>query len=118
MNNQRIRLLMLAAVILGGFFLLLYRLWTLQIDRQEEFVRKLPDTDKAYQRVPGVRGQIKDYNGLVLAGNETSLEIALNLASVEGDWREKNRVWEKANKQKREIPKYTYDRTRTPGTRW
>jgi penicillin-binding protein 2 len=107
-SSHRIRLYLLALVILAGFGLLLYRLWGLQINRQEEFIAKLPETDKALQRIPGPRGRIFDRNGIVLADNKANLEVGLNLAEVESYWRETH--------PKEETPKFVWDASKDADT--
>ncbi len=107
-TSHRLRLYLLALIILSGFGVLLYRLWILQIDRQDEFIAKLPETDKAYQRIPGPRGRIFDRNGVPLADNKANLEIGLNLADVESYWRE--------NHPKEEPPKFVWDPRKDPDT--
>lgn len=107
-SSHRFRLYLLAFIILGGFCVLLYRLWGLQIDRQDEFIAKLPDTDKALQRIPGPRGRIFDRNGVPLADNKANLEVGLNLAEVESYWRERH--------PKEEVPKFVWDPARDPDT--
>ncbi len=107
-SSHRFRLYLLALLILGGFGVLLYRLWGLQINRQDEFIAKLPVTDKALQRIPGPRGRIFDRNGVPLADNKANLEIGLNLAEVESYWRE---IHPKEN-----VPKFVWDPKRDPDT--
>src|SRR5688572_31828196 len=89
MNSARIRLLLLAVIIVGGFLVLFYRLWFLQIQNQEEYVKKQPVTDTARQRLPATRGRLLDRNAVELAGNETNMEIAIDLAAVEAAWIER-----------------------------
>ncbi len=103
--SHRLRLLLLAVVITGGCLVLFYRLWFLQIENQEEFIKRQPVTDTARQRVPSVRGRIMDRNGVPFASNETNMEVGINLAAVEAAWNEKNKALPK--KQRREIPFFT-----------
>ena len=107
-SSHRFRLYLLALVILGGFGLLIYRLWGLQINRQDEFIAKLPETDKALQRIPGPRGRIFDSNGVPLADNKANLEVGLNLAEVESYWREQH--------PGEEIKKFFWGAKRDPDT--
>ena len=107
-SSHRFRLYLLALVILGGFGLLIYRLWELQINRQDEFIAKLPETDKALQRIPGPRGRIFDRNGVPLADNKANLEVGLNLAEVESYWREQH--------PGEEIKKFFWGAKRDPDT--
>ncbi len=90
--SHRLRLLLLAVVITGGCLVLFYRLWFLQIENQEDFIKRQPVTDTARQRVPSVRGRIVDRLGVEFARNETNMEVGLNLAAVEAAWNEKNKA--------------------------
>ena len=106
MNSQRLRLLLLAVVITGGCLVLFYRLWFLQIEKQDEYIQRQPVTATARQRVPGSRGEILDRNGVEFARNETNIEIALDLAAVEAAWLEREHA--KPRKERRKIPKFLY----------
>ena len=113
-SSHRFRLYLLALFILGGFGVLIYRLWGLQINRQDEFIAKLPETDKALQRIPGPRGRIFDRNGIPLADNKANLEIGLNLAEVERYWNEENN--KKPKEERQELPKFSWAAARDPDT--
>ena len=106
MNSQRIRLILLALVIVAGCLVLFYRLWFLQIESQEEYINKQPETDTAKQRVPGTRGRILDRGGMELAKNLTNMEIGLDLAAVEAEWKEREKA--KPRKERRKIPTFPY----------
>lgn len=105
-SSHRFRLLLLAVVILGGFLVLFYRLWFLQIENQQEYIDKQPVTATAKQRVPGARGRILDRNGVEFARNETNMEVALDLAAVEAAWEEKEHA--RPRKDRRKIPKFIH----------
>lgn len=113
-SSYRIRLYLFACVIFGGFSLLLYRLWDLQINRQDDFVAKLPITGRAYQRIPAPRGRIFDRNGVILADNRASLEVGLNLAEVENYWKAENAL--KPAPERQELPKLVWDPRKDPDT--
>jgi penicillin-binding protein 2 len=110
----RLRLILVAVIMTGGFVVLLHRLWTLQIEKQDQFILKLPETQKSRQRVPGTRGRILDSGGTELARNETCLEVGLNLAAAEAAWLEREKA--KPKSQRRSIPKYVYDPKKEPAT--
>lgn len=76
------RLYLFALAMLCGFGILVFRLWSLQIDRREEFAKMVPGAKKERARIPGPRGEIKDRNGEVLATNKASFEVRVNLAEV------------------------------------
>lgn len=80
--KYRFRLYVLTLAMLCGFGVLMYRLWTLQIVRHDEFVNKVPEAKQLRARIPGVRGEIKDRNGIVLATNKASFEVQVNLREV------------------------------------
>lgn len=80
--KYRFRLYLFSLALLGGFCVLVLRLWSLQIDRHAEFVKKVPGTRQLKVRVPGVRGEIKDCNGITLASNKPSFEVRVNLKDV------------------------------------
>lgn len=80
--KYRFRLYLFTLAVLGGFVVLSYRLWSLQIDRHAEFVKQVPGTKELRARIPGVRGEIKDRNGIVLATNKASFEVRVNLQEM------------------------------------
>lgn len=97
------RLYLLTLAILAGFGLLVFRLWSLQIDRREEFVKMIPGAKKERARIPGPRGEIKDRNGVVLASNKASFEVRVNLAEVVTEYK---RV---AKLKKTPLPEVTFE---------
>lgn len=80
--RYRFRLYLLTALVLAGCGTLLSRLYEFQIDRREEFIVNIPTTHTVEIREPGVRGEIVDRNGVVLARNRRSYEITFNLEDI------------------------------------
>ncbi|MFM2176728.1 MAG: hypothetical protein RL015_826 [Verrucomicrobiota bacterium] len=80
--KYRFRLYLLTLALLCGFGVLVYRLWWLQIEHHQEFVNKVPEAKRERARIPGVRGEIKDRNGIVLATNKATFEVRVNLREV------------------------------------
>jgi penicillin-binding protein 2 len=80
--KYRFRLYLLTALVLAGCGTLLSRLYEFQIDRREEFIVNIPTTHTVEIREPGVRGEIVDRNGVVLARNRRSYEITFNLEDI------------------------------------
>ncbi|MBN8460297.1 MAG: hypothetical protein J0M04_20910 [Verrucomicrobia bacterium] len=78
----RLRLYMLTALVLSGFGVLASRLHEFQIVRQEEFSQKMPSPVTVNVREPGVRGEITDRNGILLAKNLRNYEISFNLEEI------------------------------------
>jgi len=80
--KYRFRLYLFTLAMLCGFGVLVYRLWWLQIEHHEEFVNKVPEARRERARIPGVRGEIRDRNGVVLATNRATFEVRVNLREV------------------------------------
>lgn len=76
------RLYLFGLALLAGFGVLLWRLWVVQIEDHKKYVAELPQADVVVQRVPGIRGEIKDRNGVPLAVNDVSYEIKLDLREI------------------------------------
>jgi penicillin-binding protein 2 len=85
--RYRIRIYLLAALVLAGFGVLLLRLHDFQIVRRDEFLRLVPGSRTVAVREPGVRGEITDRGGLVLARNRRTYEVTFNLAEIHDAYR-------------------------------
>lgn len=81
-SRYRIRLYLLTAAVLVGFGVLLTRLHMFQIQRRDEFLQQVPGNRMVTIREPGVRGEIHDRNGIVLARNKRDYEISFNLEEI------------------------------------
>ncbi len=81
-TKSRFRLYLFGLCVITAFATLVYRLYYLQIERHEEFVTKIPGAKRLKSRVPPVRGEIKDCNGIVLASNRPIFEVRINLKEV------------------------------------
>lgn len=101
--KYRFRLYVFALAMMCGFSVLVFRLWSLQIDRREEFAKMVPGAKKERARIPGPRGEIKDRNGIVLATNKASFEVRVNLAEVVSEFRRDAKI------HKKEIPEVLVD---------
>lgn len=80
--SYRFRLYLLTALVLLGFGALLSRLYEFQIERRNEFLRLVPDNRTVTVREPGIRGEITDRNGVVLARNLRNYEVSFNLEEI------------------------------------
>ena len=85
--RYRLRLYLLTALVLTGFGVLLTRLYEFQIERRDEFLKKVPGNSYVTVREPGIRGEITDRNGILLASNRRNYEIAFNLAEIHRAYR-------------------------------
>ena len=81
-NAFRLRLYLLTALILLGFGTLLHRLHTVQIVRKEHYLSLVPSPRNVSVREPGVRGEIRDCNGVILARNSRHYEVSFNIQEI------------------------------------
>ena len=85
--SYRIRLYLLTALVLTGFGVLLTRLYDFQIERRDEFLQMVPGNSTVSVREPGIRGEITDRNGILLARNLRNYEISFNLEEIHKTYR-------------------------------
>jgi penicillin-binding protein 2 len=78
---------MLTALVLGGFGVLLGRLYEFQIEKREEFQKDVPGNRQITVREPGIRGIIKDRHGIELARNKRKYEVSFNLQEIHDAYR-------------------------------
>ena len=76
-NNPRLRAI--GAIIAGGLFLLLGALWRVQVMHGQHYDNKQDAQSLRRIRIPATRGEIIDRNGVVLANNRPSYDIAIYL---------------------------------------
>lgn len=80
--RYHLRVYLLTALVLFGFGVLLSRLYEFQIIKREAFVKDAPGNRTLTVRQPGIRGTIKDRNGVELARNRRDYEISFNLQEI------------------------------------
>lgn len=97
-THFRLRLYLLATVVCLGFGLLTVRLYNIQIIQQKKYQNKLPGGSEVSVRIPGVRGEIKDRNGITLVQNIANYEVNLDLKEIVSQYK----------KTHQEIPLYTF----------
>lgn len=90
--KYRIRLYIFTMVLILGFGALAQRLWNLSVERHDEFVNKVPGTKTLRVRIPGVRGEIKDRNGIALVSNKPSFEVRIDLKTLVEEYRKHSRL--------------------------
>ncbi|HEY0368919.1 MAG TPA: penicillin-binding transpeptidase domain-containing protein, partial [Chthoniobacterales bacterium] len=81
---QAVGLLMLLA--LGG---VLFKLWLVQVAHGPEWTAKIRGTSEMTVRIPSVRGEIKDRNGITLVQNRASYEVDFYLPEMVKGYRER-----------------------------
>jgi penicillin-binding protein 2 len=87
-SRYRLRLFILTALVMIGVGTLLSRLYDFQIEKSSFFLKRVPGTRIETIREPGVRGEITDRNGIVLAENVVNYELGLNLEEIRTAWRQ------------------------------
>jgi len=76
-NNPRLRAI--GFIIASGFLVLLIKLWTVQVMHGKSYDSKQEAQSLRRIRIPAARGEIIDRNGVVLANNRPSYDIAIYL---------------------------------------
>jgi len=76
-NNPRLRAV--GTIVGAGLFILLAALWSVQVMHGEHYGNKQDVQSLRRIRIPAARGQIVDRNGVVLANNRPSYDIAIYL---------------------------------------
>lgn len=79
---DKFRLTLILVLIVVGASTLLARLWTLQINRRDYYLDRIPTSSSVTVRVPPTRGRIFDRNGVLMVDNEIGYEATLNLDDI------------------------------------
>lgn len=82
------RILFLGLLILVGFAAILMRLWNVQVVRGTEYASKINTSSQVTVRLPAVRGEILDRNGIKLVENRASFEVDFYLPDMVRAYRE------------------------------
>src|SRR6266513_949169 len=93
MNHRRIsprlRIQFLGLLMLMGMGALGLRLWWIQVAHGTEWTAQIRGSSQATVRIPSVRGEIKDRNGLALVQNRASYEVDFYLPEMVKGYRER-----------------------------
>ncbi len=76
------RILTLAIITVGLFGGIVAKLWWIQIARGEEYTAKVRGRSQVTVRLPAVRGEIMDRNGVPLVENRKSFEVDFYLPDI------------------------------------
>jgi penicillin-binding protein 2 len=87
--NPRLRIQFLGLLMLVGLGVLGLRLWWVQVARGAEWTAKIRGSSEATVRIPSVRGEIKDRNGLTLVQNRASYEVDFYLPEMVKGYRDR-----------------------------
>jgi penicillin-binding protein 2 len=86
-RTHEFRIAVLGAVALAVLLMLLGRLWYVQVARGSEYTSRIRSTSQVSVRLPAVRGEILDRNGMHLAQNRASNTLEFYLPDMVRDYR-------------------------------
>lgn len=87
--SSRLRIQFLGFFMLLGIGSLGLRLWWIQVAHGAEWTAQIRGSSQATVRIPSVRGEIKDRNGLTLVQNRASYEVDFYLPEMVKGYRER-----------------------------
>src|SRR5438067_4883900 len=88
-KSSRVRIQFLALLMLLGMGALGLKLWWIQVAHGAEWTSQLRGSSQATVRIPSVRGEIKDRNGVTLVQNRASYEVDFYLPEMVKGYRER-----------------------------
>ena len=93
MNRRRFnpvwRLQFLGLLFIAGLALVLGKLWLVQVAQGPEWTAKIRGSSELTVRIPSVRGEIRDRNGLTLVQNRASYQVDFYLPEMVKGYRER-----------------------------
>ena len=87
--TPRLRIQFVGLLMLLGMVALGLRLWWIQVAHGAEWTAQIRGSSQATVRIPSVRGEIKDRNGLTLVQNRASYEVDFYLPEMVKGYRER-----------------------------
>ncbi len=99
-THYRFRLYLLAVLVMAGFSLLVYRLYRIQVTEYTTWAARVPGSKFESVRIPGIRGEIKDRNGLTLVDSTPTYELQFDLREIVSAYL----------KTHKKLPEYTWER--------
>jgi penicillin-binding protein 2 len=80
--STELRLIFLGFIIICGLGVLIARLWWEQVAHGETWAKKISSRSEVTVRIPSVRGEIRDRNGITLVANRASYEVDFYLGDM------------------------------------
>ncbi len=77
-----LRIHFLGFIVLIGLSVLVLRLWWVQVARGEKYAAKIGNRSEVTVRIPSVRGEIRDRNGVPLVQNRASYDVDFYLPDL------------------------------------
>src|SRR5437763_3907667 len=87
--NPRLKIQIVGLLMLLGMAALIFKLWWIQVAHGAEWTAQIRGSSQATVRIPSVRGEIKDRNGLTLVQNRASYEVDFYLPEMVKGYRER-----------------------------
>src|SRR5881275_3236803 len=87
--SPRLRIQFVGLLMLLGLGGLIFKLWWIQVAHGTEWTAQIRGSSQATVRIPSVRGEIKDRNGLTLVQNRASYEVDFYLPEMVKGYRER-----------------------------
>src|SRR4026208_646777 len=87
--TSRVRIQLPGLLMLMGMGALGLKLWWIQVAHGQAWTSQLSGSSQATVRIPSVRGEIKDRNGLTLVQNRASYEVDFYLPEMVKGYRER-----------------------------
>ena len=94
------RIFFLAILMLCGLGVLVGKLWWEQVARGPFWTKKIAGRSQVTVRIPSVRGEIRDRNGITLVANRASYEVDFYLPSMVKGFKDQNKGWVPVTKYK------------------
>ena len=88
-SSSDLRLFCLALVMLLGLTGIVARLWELQVMRGDIYASKIGSKSQVTVRIPSVRGEIRDRNGIPLVQNRASYNVDFYLQDMVSGYRQR-----------------------------
>src|SRR5438045_6410715 len=87
--NPRLKIQMVGLLMLLGMAALGFRLWWIQVAHGAEWTAQIRGSSQATVRIPSVRGEIRNRNGVTLVQNRASYEVDFYLPEMVKGYRER-----------------------------
>lgn len=86
--NAELRVYFMAFIMVSGLSVLVGRLWWLEVAHGERWAKRMASRSEVTVRIPSVRGEIRDRNGVTLVGNRASYEVDFYLPDMVRGYRQ------------------------------
>src|SRR6188474_958758 len=89
-GTPQMRLYFLGAIMLLAMGGIVLRLWEVQISKGAEYTKRIASGSRVTVRIPAVRGEIRDRNGIPLVENRMSVDVDFYLPDMVRAYRQMN----------------------------